>query len=50
MFQMIELDDGCDIILVGVNPSLWEEVGGQLQKRGFTNYILPPAEMFDYLK
>lgn len=46
----IELDDGCDIILVGVNPSLWEEVGGQLQKRGFTNYILPPAEMFDYLK
>lgn len=41
--------DSHDIIFVGVNASLWEEVCMQLQKKEIINYVLPDKCMFDYL-
>ena len=41
--------DSHDIIFVGVNASLWEEVCMQLQNKEIINYVLPDKCMFDYL-
>lgn len=45
----VVLDDKHDIIFVGVNVSLWEEVCMQLQERGIMNYVLPDQCIFGYL-
>lgn len=46
----IVLDNDHDIILIGVNMSLWEEISEQLQRKGIANYVFPEVSMFDYMK
>ncbi len=46
----IALDNEHDIIFIGVNMSLWEEISEQLQRKGIANYVFPEKCMFDYLK
>lgn len=45
----IVLDNEHDVIFVGVNSSLWEEISEQLEKMGIANYIFPEECMFEYL-
>ena len=46
----IVLDNEHDIIFIGVNMSLWEEISEQLQRKGIANYVFPEKCMFDYMK
>lgn len=46
----IVLNDVRDIIFVGVNNSLQEEICGTLREKGIVNYVLPEQWMFDYLR
>lgn len=43
-------DNDHDIILIGVNRFLWEEISEQLQRKVIINYVFPGACMFDYIK
>lgn len=44
------LDNDHDMIFIGVNMSLWEEISEQLQRKGITNYVFPEVCMFDFMK
>ena len=46
----VELDCEKDIIFIGVNTPLCEEICSELQRRGLQNYIFPDKYILEYFK
>ena len=45
----VDVDTTREVILLGVDDSLYEDIGARLSERGIYDYVIPPRFIYSYL-